>query len=250
MAGQTPVPGVSGAESGGGGWPSPSLPRRRPPGGRPRAGCATASRWRPRASGARPSRRPPSTTSGTSDAANACATSPASSITSGTVRHGPCSRQSRRSALLSGIPTTAAHPPVPEPSFVFMRRSRHEHLERARPAALEKLLQIGRPARGQTADRVELADGVVRSFGVGHDMEQARLRLHVTGPGGQAVAAHPRHGDQLAGVERAGECRALVRPDHARPRRALLLVAHVGAATRATRARARPARSGSTPTSA
>ena len=62
-----------------------------------------------------PSRRPPSTTSATSAASNAWATSPASVKLSGTVRQGPLSRHSRRSARPSGMPTTTAHPPVSGP---------------------------------------------------------------------------------------------------------------------------------------
>ena len=67
--------------------------------------------WRRPRVGGGPSRRPPSTTSATSLARKACATSSASVKRSGTVRHGPCSRHSRRRARPSGMPTTTAQAP-------------------------------------------------------------------------------------------------------------------------------------------
>ncbi len=105
--------------------------------------------------GGSPSRRPPSTTHATSAAANACATSCASVSRSGTVRHGPCSRQSLRSAATIGHPHGDGPGPrvrlhVVGPTSV---RAWQEDLDRSRPAPLEQPAQLVVPGRGRGRGR-------------------------------------------------------------------------------------------------
>ena len=86
---------------------------------------------------------------------------------SGTVRQGPCSRQSRRRTRPSGMPTTAAHTPGPPPAASGPIGGRldpgQEHLDRAGPAPLEQAAELVGPARRQRAHGVGVTDRVVRA---------------------------------------------------------------------------------------
>ena len=85
---------------------------------------------------------------------------------------------------------------------------REEHLDRPRPAALQQRPQLVGPARGQRADVVDLTHRVVRSVGVGGQLDQPRLVVEGPRPHHQAVAPDVRHGDDGAGAQRVhdGRC--------------------------------------------
>ena len=171
--------------------------------------------------GGGPSRRPPSTTTATSSARKACATSAASVKRRGTVRHGPCSRQSRRSALPSGMPTTTAQEASASPPAASTPSTDPDHGrntstgpgQQRRNSVLSSSVQAEVNARRV----VDLTDRIVGPVRVGRQLDQACLGLGRTGPHGQAVAADVGDGHDRTGHQRLPH-RGRTRRDHRRAR--------------------------------
>ena len=222
--------------------------------------------------GGGPSRRPPSTTTATSAASKACATcarlgeverhrSPWSLLPAQLAQHpavghadhdGPAARRPARRVIGR---CTGVGP-------LGREAAGHEHLDRARPAALEQPAQFVCPAGREQAHVLGGADRVVRALGVGRHLFQMRLGLGRPGPHHQPVPAHRRHADDQARLKSPGGRRV----PHLHQRRVVVLLgvhcpprpprplslpfrSPADAAARATSARGRPARSGSTRTS-
>ena len=111
---------------------------------------------------------------------------------------GALSRQSRRSARPSGMPTMTAQAPV-SASDVRQGRPRVASPARARtprPGRASSARAGGRSSSVQPEVSVRtvlgVADGVVGALGVGGELHQPRLAVGRPGAHGQAVAAHRR----------------------------------------------------------